>query len=178
MFVVFRRSWSWWQVQRDPSGLGIVDDTAKGGWVPSGCLLETSVPPATATAETTALVSTQPGSQDAPSSLSQSSGRLFEFEGPILPYRIVSRNFVSIALMDWLPQGDYELCLVKDDVLRVFKKYNHWCYAVQENGKRGRVPSWLVGKMSPSSGTIPYTLMSGPQYDGNGKDATHALQSI
>lgn len=43
--------------------------------------------------------------------------------------------------------------LQKDDRLRVFKRYNHWSYCVQENGKhaRGWVPSWYIGKISPRS---------------------------
>lgn len=38
-------------------------------------------------------------------------------------------------------QGDEELDLEKDDKLRVFKRYNHWSYAVkEEGGDRGWVP--------------------------------------
>lgn len=125
MFVVLRRSKGWWQVQRDPSGSGAVDDTAKRGWVPAGCLLETNVPPATAVAEATA----QPNS---PAALSLSSpafgGHFPQPDAPILPSSIISTSYPGIALMDWLPQGDHELDLVKDDVLRVFKRYNHWSY--------------------------------------------------
>jgi bZIP factor len=56
--------------------------------------------------------------------------------------------------MDYKKKGDEELDLFKDDVLRVFKRYNHWSYAVKEDGgDRGWVPSWYIGKMSSSSGT-------------------------
>lgn len=30
--------------------------------------------------------------------------------------------------MDYKKKGDEELDLFKDDVLRVFKRYNHWSY--------------------------------------------------
>lgn len=128
MFVVLRRSKGWWQVQRDPSGSGIVDDTVKRGWVPAGCLLETSVPPATAVAEATALASGQPGSPAALSLSSPAYGQFPMSDAPILSSSIISTSYPGIALMDWLPQGDHELDLVKDDVLRVFKRYNHWSY--------------------------------------------------
>ncbi|KAH9975926.1 hypothetical protein BGW80DRAFT_1295364 [Lactifluus volemus] len=103
-FIIISRARGWWVVQRDPTGSGIVDnDTAKQGWVPAGCLLETLVPVATA------------------------------------------------------KKGDEELDLFKDDVLRVFKRYNHWSYAVKEDGgNRGWVPSWYIGKVSSSS-TAPAT---------------------
>lgn len=43
--------------------------------------------------------------------------------------------------MDYKKKGDEELDLVKDDALRVFKRYNHWSYAVkEEGGDRGWVP--------------------------------------
>jgi bZIP factor len=47
---------------------------------------------------------------------------------PILPLSIISTSFPGIALMDYKKKGDEELNLVKDDALRVFKRYNHWSY--------------------------------------------------
>ncbi|KAG8854465.1 Adaptor for signal transduction [Tulasnella sp. 330] len=175
MFVVLRRSKGWWQVQRDPSGSGAVNETAKRGWVPTGCLLETSVPPATAVAEATALA--RPGSLAA---LSLSSPAFAQFpmsDAPILSSSIISTSYPGIALMDWLPQGDHELDLVKDDMLRVFKRYNHWSYVVKEGGRRGWVPSWLIGKASSSNG-IPQTSMTEPGHDGNSEDAAHASRGL
>ncbi|KAF6741377.1 hypothetical protein DFP72DRAFT_862471 [Ephemerocybe angulata] len=58
-------------------------------------------------------------------------------------------------------KGDEELDLVKDDALRVFKRYNHWSYAVKEvGGDRGWVPFWFIGKVS-ASGVVPQTPSSG-----------------
>ena len=43
--------------------------------------------------------------------------------------------------MDYKGKGEEELDLVKDEGLRVFKRYNHWSYAVKEDsGERGWVP--------------------------------------
>lgn len=108
-------------VQRDPTGSGIVDtDIVKQGWVPAGCLLETNVPVASAIAEATAAKNgtTSGSSPDAPVS-----------KTPILPLSIISTSFPGIALMDYKKKGEEELDLIKDEALRVFKRYNHWSYA-------------------------------------------------
>ncbi|KAG9036012.1 Adaptor for signal transduction [Tulasnella sp. JGI-2019a] len=179
MFVVLRRSKGWWQVQRDPSGAGAVDENAKRGWVPAGCLLETNAPPATAVAEATMLANGQPNSPaDVRSLASPAFGQFPMSDAPILPSSIISTSYPGIALMDWLPQGDHELDLVKDDILRVFKRYNHWSYVVKEGGRRGWVPSWLIGKASSSSGNLPQTPMTAPHYDGNGEDAHHGSRGL
>lgn len=113
------RARGWWVVQRDPSGQGVVDpDTSKQGWVPAGCLLETNVPVAVAITEAhnaRTAVGTSP-----PSSPTSSS--------PILPLSILSTSFPGVALMNYRKKGGEELDLAKDDLLRVFKRYNHWSY--------------------------------------------------
>ena len=106
-------------VQRDPTGSGVVDaDTSKQGWVPAGCLLETNVPVASAIAEATA----------AKTSSSSELPLTADSKTPILPLSIISTSFPGIALMEYKKKGEEELDLVKDDALRVFKKYNHWSY--------------------------------------------------
>lgn len=87
--------------------------------MPAGCLLETNVPVASAIAEATAAKNgTTSGSPlDTPVSRT-----------PILPLSIISTSFPGIALMDYMKKGEEELDLVKDDALRVFKRYNHWSY--------------------------------------------------
>ncbi|KZT65738.1 hypothetical protein DAEQUDRAFT_676212 [Daedalea quercina L-15889] len=156
-FIILSRARGWWVVQRDPEGSGQVEpDTSKQGWVPAGCLLETSVPVATAIAEATA----RGGSQHSPP---QSPGD----RTPILPLSILSTSFPGIALMDYRKKGEEELNLAKDDYLRVFKRYNHWSYAVkEETGDRGWVPSWFIGKVptqvggpqTPSTSGAPHQL--------------------
>ncbi|KAF5355266.1 hypothetical protein D9758_006049 [Tetrapyrgos nigripes] len=143
-FVILSRARGWWVVQRDPTGSGVVDtDIVKQGWVPAGCLLETNVPVASAIAEAKSSAST--------------NGESSPSRTPILPLSIISTSFPGIALMDYKKKGDEELDLVKDDALRVFKRYNHWSYAVkEEGGDRGWVPSWFIGKVAPA-GNVPPT---------------------
>jgi len=152
-FVILSRARGWWVVQRDPTGSGIVDtDIVKQGWVPAGCLLETNVPVASAIAEATAAKN---------GSMSGSPPETPVSKTPILPLSIISTSFPGIALMDYKKKGEEELDLVKDDALRVFKRYNHWSYAVKEvGGDRGWVPSWFIGKVS-ASGVAPSTPNSG-----------------
>lgn len=103
-------------MQRDPAGSGVVEpDTSKQGWVPAGCLLETSVPVASAIAEARG--------QTGDASPTSPAGKT-----PILPLSILSTSFPGIALMDYKKKGEEELDLAKDDSLRVFKRYNHWSY--------------------------------------------------
>ncbi|KAG9312913.1 hypothetical protein JVU11DRAFT_6346 [Chiua virens] len=162
-FVILSRARGWWVVQRDPTGSGVVDtDTSKQGWVPAGCLLETNVPVASAIAEATAAAKAS-GSPD-----------VSENKTPILPLSIISTSFPGIALMDYEKKGDEELNLAKDDALRVFKRYNHWSYAVkEEGGDRGWVPSWFIGKVptpgappTPSTSAAP-AMNNGPSLDAD-----------
>lgn len=119
-FVILSRARGWWVVQRDPTGSGIVEtDIVKQGWVPAGCLLETNVPVASAIAEATAAKGASATGSPPGSPVSKT---------PILPLSIISTSFPGIALMDYKKKGDEELDLVKDDALRVFKRYNHWSY--------------------------------------------------
>ncbi|KAJ7746855.1 protein kinase regulator [Mycena maculata] len=147
-FIILSRARGWWVVQRDPTGSGVVDaDIVKQGWVPAGCLLETNVPVASAIAEATAAKSTASGSPEEPPETPVS-------KTPILPLSIISTSFPGIALMDYKKKGEEELDLVKDDALRVFKRYNHWSYAVkEEGGDRGWVPSWFIGKVATGPAT-------------------------
>ncbi|KAJ6496772.1 hypothetical protein DFH09DRAFT_1204978 [Mycena vulgaris] len=157
-FIILSRARGWWVVQRDPTGSGVVDtDIVKQGWVPAGCLLETNVPVASAIAEATAAKGGSSGSSnlDSPPETPVS-------KTPILPLSIISTSFPGIALMDYKKKGDEELDLVKDDALRVFKRYNHWSYAVkEEGGDRGWVPSWFIGKVATGPAT-PSTSVPPP----------------
>ncbi|KAG6335065.1 hypothetical protein ID866_4025 [Astraeus odoratus] len=172
-FVILSRARGWWVVQRDPTGSGAIDtDTSKQGWVPAGCLLETNVPVASAIAEATAVAKAS-GALDADS------------KTPILPLSIISTSFPGIALMDYKKKGDEELDLVKDDAVRVFKRYNHWSYAVKEDGgDRGWVPSWFIGKVptpgaappTPSSSSAP-AMTNGPSLSLDASDANQSQVS-
>ncbi|OCH87509.1 hypothetical protein OBBRIDRAFT_759549 [Obba rivulosa] len=149
-FIILSRARGWWVVQRDPAGSGTVEpDSSKQGWVPAGCLLETNVPVASAIAEATAR-----GNEPSPAGTT-----------PILPLSILSTSFPGIALMDYKKKGEEELDLAKDDNLRVFKRYNHWSYAVkEESGERGWVPSWYIGKVPTPPGAPQTPSTSGPSH--------------
>ncbi|KAF8889377.1 hypothetical protein BD779DRAFT_1521192 [Infundibulicybe gibba] len=176
-FVILSRARGWWVVQRDPTGSGIVDtDIVKQGWVPAGCLLETNVPVASAIAEATAAKAPTSGSP-AETPVSKT---------PILPLSIISTSFPGVALMDYKKKGDEELDLVKDDALRVFKRYNHWSYAVKESGgDRGWVPSWFIGKVAPvgnppptpSTSTAPPQPISSVSLDDSGQAQVSPMSS-
>ncbi|KAF7321965.1 hypothetical protein MKEN_00719000 [Mycena kentingensis (nom. inval.)] len=145
-FIILSRARGWWVVQRDPTGMGATEtDFAKQGWVPSGCLLEIKVPVASATAE----------ANTATTSMSDP----IRGTAPISAHNIISTSFLGVALMDYDRKGEEELSLRKDEALRVFKRYNHWSYAVKvDSGNRGWVPSWFVGKTGPiETGELPST---------------------
>ncbi|KAJ7460650.1 hypothetical protein FB451DRAFT_1371522 [Mycena latifolia] len=167
-FIILSRARGWWVVQRDPTGSGVVDtDIVKQGWVPAGCLLETNVPVASAIAEATAAKGSSSSSSN-----SDSPPETPVSKTPILPLSIISTSFPGIALMDYKKKGEEELDLVKDDALRVFKRYNHWSYAVkEEGGDRGWVPSWFIGKVATGPATpstsVPPPLTSSIMDDTN-----------
>ncbi|KAJ7866536.1 hypothetical protein B0H13DRAFT_1636642, partial [Mycena leptocephala] len=170
-FVILSRARGWWVVQRDPTGSGIVDrDGTKQAWAPAGCFLETNVPVASAIAEAT--VSTGPGS-----SRPGSPPETPVSKTPILPLSIISTSFPGIALMDYKKKEEEELDLVKDNALRVYKRYNHWSYAVkEEGGDRGWVPSWFIGKVATGPATpstsVPPPLTSSIMDDKNQAQAS------
>ncbi|KAI0788857.1 hypothetical protein C8Q75DRAFT_192738 [Abortiporus biennis] len=159
-FIILSRARGWWVVQRDPAGSGNVEqDINKQGWVPAGCLLETKIPVATAIAEATATTKSN-GGEISPTTPGGTR------KTPILPLSILSTSFPGIALMDYKKKGEEELDLVKDDSLRVFKRYNHWSYAVkEETGDRGWVPSWFIGKVPNVPGVPPTPSSSGNHFN-------------
>lgn len=175
-YIVLSKAKGWWIVQGDPmaDGTGAYDYDLPGappsslpgpvegtrdlplvrttGWVPAGCLLETSHP------------------------LLGSSAPIRDLKRvtslPIAPSLILSTSTPGIVLMSYdaqafaavassppsgpgsgagpgapttTDQGEPWL-LPKDTHLRVFKRYNHWSYCVQETGPftRGWVPSWCT----------------------------------
>ncbi|KIM32814.1 hypothetical protein M408DRAFT_326544 [Serendipita vermifera MAFF 305830] len=145
-FIISSRAKGWWVVQKDPTGTGHSDnDGGRQGWVPAGCLLETNLPVTLAIQEANAARPSDHYNRD--------PDRM-----PILPTSIVSTSYPGIALMDYRRKGEEELDLVKDDALRVFKRYNHWSYTVKElTGDRGWVPSWFIGKIGSSGSGVPPT---------------------
>ncbi|UZJ55861.1 hypothetical protein CBS101457_005181 [Exobasidium rhododendri] len=72
---------------------------------------------------------------------------------PIPPSMITSTSTPGILLMDY-HDAEENLHLLKDVRLRVFKRYNHWSYCVEEGSGHSRawLPSWYIGKVGPSRG--------------------------
>ncbi|KAE8189810.1 hypothetical protein CF335_g6526 [Tilletia laevis] len=78
---------------------------------------------------------------------------------PIPPALITSPSTPGIMLMDYTSPPEDRLSLRKNDRLRVFKRYSHWSYCVQEGGSHGRgwVPSWYIGKAYSASSSASNT---------------------
>ena len=127
VFVILSKFKGWWVVYRDlgPSPSDHERAELKSGWIPAGCLLETSVPPL----------------GNAPIEPHERTA------APINPLAIVSISTPGIALMDYDPHGKDELRIRTGDALRIYKRYNSWSYAIREDtADRGWAPSWLIGK--------------------------------
>lgn len=180
-FVVINKAKGWWIVQRDAKqdGAGDVvysvpaseassaDDDGvtysnyraehASGWVPAGCLLETSRPLGSIVEAEAALMShVRSGastiSNPSTPTASSSGAKLDAKRAAIPPALITSTSTPGIMLMDY-QSGEGDLDLRKDERLRVFKRYNHWSYCVQERDAhaRGWVPSWYIGKLSSAA---------------------------
>lgn len=133
------------------------------------------------------------------SSLSPGVSPISAMKKPILPPHIVSTSFPGITLMAYGDKGDYELSLARGDVLRVFKRYNHWSYVSsfrcretismlmqnylhilqaikEETGERGWVPSWFIGKHTPGSTGIPPLVPPTPTSGATASSSTSNQQ--
>ncbi|EST07108.1 Variant SH3 domain protein [Kalmanozyma brasiliensis GHG001] len=178
-FVVINKAKGWWIVQRDAKGDGAGDivysvpasemgsDEDDGitysnyraehssGWVPAGCLLETSRPLGSIVDADANSSRSGPSTISNPSTptISPGGGKMDSKRAAIPPSLITSTSTPGVMLMDYL-SAEGDLDLRKDERLRVFKRYNHWSYCVQERDghARGWVPSWYIGKL-PSTGT-------------------------
>ncbi|PWN31965.1 uncharacterized protein FA14DRAFT_150079 [Meira miltonrushii] len=180
-FIVKSKAKGWWVVQRDARAKGhpIVEGVVrnldgtprnggeiKSGWVPAGCLLETrqplssivSLPQGEGGDALAAQVLHSPTSPKTPQAGSRmEDGQAKELASimasvPIPPSLITSTSTPGILLMDY-NNNDEKLHLKKDQRLRVFKRYNHWSYCVEEGGSHTRawLPSWYIGKVGGSS---------------------------
>ncbi|GAA6018502.1 hypothetical protein JCM11491_006426 [Sporobolomyces phaffii] len=157
-FIILSKTKGWWVVHRDVLPASLLSSSTssnpdqpgqarRSAWVPAGCLLETSVPPLSLVTLAT--------------SASSSSGEISNAAAiPILPSYVVSVSTPGIALMDYSPRSSGggsapsgELEVKKGQPLRILKRYNHWSYAIKEDGGRGWVPSWFCGRASKGDGT-------------------------
>lgn len=209
-FVVINKAKGWWIVQRDTKGDGVGDmvysvpasEATSGddkgtiysnyraeyasGWVPAGCLLETSRPLGSIVDAEVVSSNLRSG----PSTISNPStptfsiisgssigGKVDAKRASIPPALITSTSTPGIMLMDY-QSAEGDLDLKKDGRLRVFKRYNHWSYCVQERDghARGWVPSWYIGKLSSSSSAAGGATSSSNTLSKS--PSTHALSSF
>lgn len=158
-FVILSKTKGWWVVHRDQASPPTNSSTSshpehhpaarKSAWVPAGCLLEAAVPP----------LSLLPSGSDASAQGNAASV-------PIPPSLVVSVSTPGVALMDYAPRGSGELDVRKGQPLRILKRYNHWSYAIKEDGGRGWLPSWFCGRAN-KSGSSAANAASGATGDGS-----------
>lgn len=84
---------------------------------------------------------------------------------PIPPSLVVSVSTPGVALMDYAPRGSGELDVRKGQALRILKRYNHWSYAIKEDGGRGWLPSWFCGRANKTGSSSSNVA---PTADGDG----------
>lgn len=156
-FVILSKTKGWWVVHRDqaPTTTSATSPNPdrhrparKSAWVPAGCLLETSVPP----------LSLLPA--DAAAAAADSSAHGNAASVPIPPSLVVSVSTPGVALMDYSPRGSGELEVRKGQPLRILKRYNHWSYAIKEDGGRGWLPSWFCGRANKTTVAAPASSSS------------------
>lgn len=136
-FVILQKTKGWWVVHRDLGPSGASDTgTRKSAWVPAGCLLETNVPPLSL-ADLSTLSSTAPHNAA---------------NVPIEPAYVVSVSTPGVALMDYVRNGSDELDVKKGTQLRILKRYNHWSYAIKEDGQRGWVRRFALSLSARADG--------------------------
>ncbi|GAA94076.1 uncharacterized protein L969DRAFT_96656 [Mixia osmundae IAM 14324] len=105
-FAILSKTKGWWVVHRESNSPDV--DVTRSAWIPAGCLLETSV-------SALSLVTSANGASSV-----------------INPLSIVSQSTPSIALMDYKSRGNDELSLVKGERLNVYKRYNHFSFAIND----------------------------------------------
>ncbi|KAK0551648.1 hypothetical protein OC845_002063 [Tilletia horrida] len=168
------------------------------GWVPAGCLLEMSKPLAgavpnfkekinAASTSGQGASATATGASSADEEKAATAGEEIK-DGtsaeetsslkvhppmaifPIPPSLITSPSTPGVMLMDYTSPPEDRLSLKKGDRLRVFKRYSHWSYCVQESGLNGRgwIPSWYIGKASSSTGSSSSRRAGGSSRLGTG----------
>ena len=175
----------------------------RSGWVPAGCLLETrqplssimtvqqSISPKTPSEGTfshqqqrtpTSPAALMGEDTTTPKPVSASLATLMA-SAPIPPALITSTSTPGVLLMDY-NSSEENIHLKKDIRLRVFKRYNHWSYCVEEGAGHARawLPSWYIGKVgsSRSAATAPGSSSAGapPLLRNTGSGRSEAVPLI
>lgn len=167
-FIVLAKAKGWWALRRDSLADGrgdvYVPDALSDarrlevwtGWVPAGCLLETSRPIADllfAQAIGNVSAASTPVHSTAAMKAAQTRSLRYELIHAPLPLAIVLSAGTQGTLLAQFDAPDGTLSLPAGELLRVFKRYNHWSYCIVDgpSQSRGWVPSWC--KCPPSTHT-------------------------
>lgn len=165
-------------IECDAEGQPTNGGEIRSGWVPAGCLLETRQPlttivtiPASLGGPSSPISPRSPGTPhvarasddatdgnnataEAAAASTECSPAFTAFMAsvPIPPSFISSTSTEGILLMDYNDAGE-KVHLKKERRLRVFKRYNHWSYCVEEGAGHVRawLPSWYIGKVRDAS---------------------------
>ncbi|WFD01515.1 hypothetical protein MOBT1_000181 [Malassezia obtusa] len=174
-FIVLAKAKGWWALRRDsladghgdvylPSDLGerrAVEVWT--GWVPAGCLLETSRPIADLLFAHTggALAAATRYARTAATETAPRRTLRQELIHAPLPLAIVLSSGTHGTMLAPFDAPDGTLHLVANERLRVFKRYNHWSYCIVDGPSqaRGWVPSWFISR-KPSA-QEPRTMSAG-----------------
>ncbi|WFC99059.1 hypothetical protein MYAM1_001795 [Malassezia yamatoensis] len=157
-FIVVAKAKGWWALRRDSlaDGQGDVyvpnDLNGSGsveiwtGWVPAGCLLETSRPIADllfVQVNGVRSLSSNPIVNSQGNNAQYRSLRHALIHAP-LPLAIVLSTGTHGTMLASFETADETLVLQTNERLRVFKRYNHWSYCIVDgvSQARGWVPSW------------------------------------
>ncbi|KAI3628658.1 hypothetical protein CBS14141_000361 [Malassezia furfur] len=175
-FIVLAKAKGWWALRRDSLADGrgdvYVPDALSDarrlevwtGWVPAGCLLETSRPIADllfAQAIGNVSAASTPVHSTAAMKAAQTRSLRYELIHAPLPLAIVLSAGTQGTLLAQFDAPDGTLSLPAGELLRVFKRYNHWSYCIVDgpSQSRGWVPSWYISR-KPNT-REPRTLSAG-----------------
>lgn len=164
-FIVLAKAKGWWALRRDSVADGQGDiyfpkDVARPGqppyleiwtgWVPAGCLLETSRPVADLLfAQAGGLIS--PAASIARSALTAGPSTptktlRYELVHAPIPLSIVLSSGTFGTMLADFEAPDGQLRVQANERLRVFKRHNHWSYCIVDGPSpaRGWIPSWCT----------------------------------
>lgn len=177
-FIVLSKTKGWWTLRRDSLADGhgdvyLPDCEQVGfrgaraelwtGWVPAGCLLETTRPLGVLT-DVTSSASSLAASFAGIALTSPGGLRRIDLARLPIPLTMVTQSGTAGMLCTDFHAPDGSMQLSAGERLRVFKRYNYWSYCIVEGPTpaRGWIPSWLISKRPTSSSSVRSVGADGP----------------